>query len=210
MYEQKTSENKYLLQQEFFKLKFESNETISSYCAKLLVLNQKLKTVGEEITDTALVSKMINDLPTRFDHFKQTYLIQAAAGTTLTFDKLREQLLMIETTSGIDSKPSDENQALSAKAKFDHSKKKPKETRECYHCKKKDHLKRDCRKLKAEMQKPGTQQAASASTANSLSLMMASNNDRSRKQDWLADSGASHHMTMNRDWFYEFETIPDN
>lgn len=115
---------------------------------------------------------------------------------------------MIETTSGIDSKSSDENQALSTKAKFDHSKKKPKETRECYHCNKKGHLKRDCRKLKAEMQKPRTQQAASASTTNSLSLMMASNNDRSRKQDWFADSGASH-MTMNRDWFYEFETIPD-
>lgn len=92
VYEQKTPENKYLLQQEFFRLKFESNETISNYYAKLHVLSQKLKTVGEEITDTALVSKMINDLPSRFDHFKQTYLIQAAAGTTLTFDKLREQL----------------------------------------------------------------------------------------------------------------------
>jgi len=58
MYEQRTSENKYLLQQEFFKLKFEDSETVSSYCAKLLVLSQKLKTVGEEVTDTALVSKM--------------------------------------------------------------------------------------------------------------------------------------------------------
>lgn len=70
IYEQKTSENKYLLQQEFFRLKFESCETISSYCAKLLVLSQKLKTVDEEVTDAALVSKMINDLPSRFDHFK--------------------------------------------------------------------------------------------------------------------------------------------
>lgn len=72
IYEQKTSENKYLLQQEFFRLKFESCETISSYCAELLVLSQKLKTVGEEVTDAALASKLINDLPTSFDHFKHT------------------------------------------------------------------------------------------------------------------------------------------
>lgn len=108
MYEQKTSENKYLLQQEFFRLKFEGSETVSSYCAKLLVLSQKLKTIGEEVTDTVLVSKMINDLPSRFDHFKHTYMIQAAAGIVLTFEKLREQLLMIETNSDIEQKSSDD------------------------------------------------------------------------------------------------------
>lgn len=116
---------------------------------------------------------------------------------------------MIETNSDIESKSSNDNQALSAKVKSD-SKKKPKEKRECYHCGKKGHLKRDCRKLKAEKQTDGTQQTASASMTNSLSLMMASNVDGNHEQDWLAGSGASHHMTMNRSWFYEFEPITEN
>jgi len=209
MYEQRTSENKYLLQQEFFKLKFEDSETVSSYCAKLLVLSQKLKTVGEEVTDTALVSKMVNDLPSKYDHFKHTYMIQAAAGTTLTFEKLREQLLIIEINSDNDQKSSDNNQALTVKIKPD-NKKKIKEKRECYHCGKRGHLKRDCRKLKSEKQSENTHQTASASTANSLSLMVASHISGNREQDWLADSGASHHMSMNRSWFCNFEPITEN
>lgn len=40
--------------------------------------------------------------------------------------------------------------------------------------------------------------------------MMASYVSGNREQDWLADSGASHHMTMNRSWFYEFEPITNN
>lgn len=40
--------------------------------------------------------------------------------------------------------------------------------------------------------------------------MMASNVTGNREQDWLADSGASHHMTMNRSWFCEFEPITNN
>lgn len=100
-------------------------------------------------------------------------MVQAAAGTTLTFEKLREQLLMIETKSDIESTRSpDKNEALSAKVKFD-SKKKPKEKRECYHCGKKGHLKRDFRKLKAEERTNGIKQTANTSVANSLSLMMA-------------------------------------
>lgn len=169
-----------------------------------------MKTVGEEITDTALVSKMINDLPSRFDHFRHTYMIQAAAGTTLSFEKLREQLLMIETNSDINSNSTDENQALTAKLKSDNKRNdKPKEKRECFHCGKKGHLKRDCRILKAE-KKENTHKTANASTANSSSFMMTSNINENCQQNWLADSGASHHMTMNRNWFCKFEPIDGN
>jgi len=157
---------------------------------------------GEEVTDTALVSKMVSDLPSRYDHFKHTYMIQAAAGTTLTFERLREQLLIIEINSDNNQKSSDNNQALTVKVRPD-NKKKIKEKRECYHCGKRGHLKRDCRKLKSEKQSENTQQMASASTANSVSLMVASHISGNREQDWFADSGASHHMLMNRSWLLQ-------
>lgn len=65
-------------------------------------------------------------------------MIQAAAGTKLFFEKRREQLLVIETNSDINSKPSDDNQVLAVKIKSDNKKNdKSKEKRECFYCGKK-------------------------------------------------------------------------
>lgn len=69
LYELTAGENKYLLSQKLHQLKFEDGQTVAGYCSQLIVLVQRLKTVGEEVTDTAMVSKLIIDLPAKFDNF---------------------------------------------------------------------------------------------------------------------------------------------
>ena len=69
MYETKTEANKYLLNQALHTLKFRDHHSISSYCAELSVLRQKLITAGDTVSEAALVAKLINDLPSRFESF---------------------------------------------------------------------------------------------------------------------------------------------
>lgn len=99
IYETKTNENKYLLNQEFHRMRFNESQSITSYCAQLVVIRQKLKTVGEELSDSGLVAKLINDLPRRFYHFRSNYYVQTASGVILTFDKVREQLIEANISS---------------------------------------------------------------------------------------------------------------
>jgi len=62
-----------------------------------MVIIQQLEAIGEKISDATLVAKLINDLPAKFDTFRETYYIQAATDRTITFDDIRQQLALIES-----------------------------------------------------------------------------------------------------------------
>lgn len=144
IYETKTNENKYLLNQKFHRMRFNNDQSIASYYAQLAVIRQKLKAIGEELSDSGLVAKLINDLPPRFDNFRSNYYIQAASG--LTFEKLREQLL-VEANISSTAADKDTGDALVTQVKDKTNKNfKKQEKRSCFHCKKVGHIKRDCRK----------------------------------------------------------------
>ena len=77
LYEVTTDSNKYILTQSLHALKFKDGQSVSSYCAELSVICQRLKAAGETVSETTLVSKLMNNLPPKFDTFRETYLIQA-------------------------------------------------------------------------------------------------------------------------------------
>jgi len=87
----------------------------------------------------------------------------------------------------------------------------PRETRECFFCKKPGHLKNDCRAWKAKMsklEKASSQKAESAvSDAESCpknSVAFTINVDTLSSNGWYIDSGATSHMTNDRNFFTEF------
>lgn len=61
--EQNTVSNKYLANQEFHQYRFDSSMTVSSYFSGLLIIKQKLESIGEIMTDATLIVKIVNDLP---------------------------------------------------------------------------------------------------------------------------------------------------
>ncbi|KYQ48808.1 hypothetical protein ALC60_12138 [Trachymyrmex zeteki] len=108
----------------------------------------------------------------------------------------------------------EESVALYAK-KTKHGK-KPKQDKKtfkgkCFNCDEEGHTARQCKKPRRE-----PKQANSASQGKRMShgdaftaSFLSDLSDRPKEDQWLADSGASNHMTFRRDWFDTFETIDD-
>lgn len=116
LYETKTEANKYLLNQALHAMKFKDGQSVQSYCSELAVIVQQLEAIGEKISDAALVAKVINDLPAKFDTFRETYYIQAASDRTIKFDDIRQQLVLIESRRDETISKSDSGDALVTKS----------------------------------------------------------------------------------------------
>src|SRR3954463_2159639 len=75
----------------------------------------------------------------------------------------------------------------------------------CYYCKKKGHIKKNCRKLKADQEKKAeSTSTAGVATENKPELLSVSSG-KPNTDLWVLDSGCSFHMCANRDWFDTYE-----
>lgn len=117
-----------------------------------------------------MVAKLINDLPQKFDTFRQTYFIQDTSGNMLTFEQLRIQLGLIEPTIDHTSMKPEIGEALVANKKSSgRGGQKRREDRECFYYKKKGDIKKNCRKFKSDSAS-GTVEASSQEAAAVLWL----------------------------------------
>lgn len=210
IYESQTAHNKYLLNQELHRFKFQDGQTVASYCAGLTVIVEKLEVTGVKIDSSTLVAKLVDDLPPKFENFRQTYHIQVATGTELSFEQVRNQCQMIEATMTQENSVSGDNgEALVAKKRNGSQwAKQKKEDRKCFYCKRVGHLKKDCRKFKANQSVLAnkTNQEVNTTTNGGGFMALTAVNMTSR-DSWIADSGASKHMIADKSLFSTFKII---
>lgn len=196
--EQNTETNKYLANQEFHQYCFDSSMTVSSYFSGLLIIKQNLESIGEKITDAALIAKIINDLPKDYDFFRQSYRIAAAAGTVLTLSNIQAQLHVIEQDiKNKHGNPVEVGEALITKVpetKKQTQKKNytDKEKRKCWLCGKQGHLRVNCRSKST-----GHTKSTDGSQQKGLLVQVNGHCNGS----WKGDSGSSSHMTRDRNSF---------
>jgi len=149
--EQNTETNKYITNQEFYQYRFDQGMTVSSYFSGLSIIKQNLKSIGETITEAALIAKIINNLPKEYDFFRQSYRIAAAAGSVLTLSNIQVQLQVIEQdVKDKSGSPDDAGEALVTKGsetkKYNQKKiNSDKEKRTCWKCGKLGHLRVNCK-----------------------------------------------------------------
>ena len=66
MYEQNGDTSVHMVQQQFFNLKFEQKMEIAVFISKVEELQCQIKQQGEEISDSLVISKILNSLPSKF------------------------------------------------------------------------------------------------------------------------------------------------
>lgn len=155
VHEQKTEISKELLWQKFYEYKMPENSKIAEHISSIELLVRQLKDVQETISDSAVCSKVINSLPSRFDAFRTVW--DSVSNDKQTFDNLAARLFKKETKMEHDdsemSRLALEVKALQIKLE-DTNKNKDiqdlKKNSNCNYCKKKEHWSRECRKRIAD------------------------------------------------------------
>ena len=176
------------------------------------LLVKQLKDVNEAISNSAVCSKVINSLPTRFNAFRTAW--DSVAIENQTFENLTARLLKEETRTGNDESETTrlalEVKALQSKLEAASFGKKTKNISEikkntsCHYCKHKGHWARECRKRLAEMKEQEKKPSENPAYICDISALytMSSNIE---KTEWICDSGASVHMTGQNEWFTALE-----
>lgn len=212
---QKSESNKIQLQQDFYNARMESGVKISEFVSRMEYITSQLKDFGEQISESALIAKIVSGLPTEYKHFMSAWL--GTAESERTFDKLLSRLLAEEAI--LKETESKESVALNVRidktSKGKSDKKRDKKNIECYHCHKKGHYKRDCRQRKRDEQDSEKKEVntrfnnPSRGRALTARLLSAEALSQADSQSWCLDTGASRHMTMNRHWLDNYKDFKE-
>lgn len=209
-YEQKSENNTYFLQQKYYNFRKEPSDDMATFISKLLEIVHQLRDQNETISDSMVISKILNTLPAEYDHFNDAWESTVTAERTLT--NLRARLMAVEVRLKSRGQEVEEVEALMAKRTFPKksnnkkgnssnnnnkaANKSEKPKGKCFKCGKGGHWKRDCPESK---KKPDGRQEENSSDA--FVCYTATSGDQ---DTWILDSGATDHMSYRREWFENF------
>ena len=221
-----TEINKHLLLQKFFRLEWNGKETVANNIAELESLVAQIKLAGENLSDAILVGKVVTTLPSQFGLIR-------AAWDNLPLDQqtLSNLSQRLQKEEDLSSSSSSSSQNSGAMMSTDKSKKKW-----CKYHKSSFHNTADCRAQKTTTSNTSstpssanTNRPSPANTshtnrsANSTSMVSQTAQDSEdallsfaftnchteHSEDlWIADGGATEHMTGQRHYFTSLQPVP--
>src|SRR5947209_362323 len=190
------------LKQELSHLSKERNETVTNYVGRASALRDQLVAAGHNLGAQELEMSVLNGLPKEYET-----IVTVLETTTneLRLGVLLPKLLQAEQRLSCGEKS--DNRALYTNSANKYKSKtgtgSTSGDKECWYCGKQGHIKADCRKKKQDDQKHrhsgrrGARPSTGGTGHSVVAAMGASPINWS--QEWVLDSGASRHMTGNKE-----------
>ena len=215
-HENKTTSERQALIRKLHTYKIKSAATMSSDLAAIQTLASQINSLGAAIPEDVVAGIIMEALPKSFEQWLDSYLLLSQESRSL------EHLvanLIVKARNMVKNEGHQESVALFARNPVSRQRERgpdKREKRTCHFCHKVGHIKKNCFKYKASQKvSPGAsnQPAQSAQPVQStqdrdgVTLMVAS--CLPARDIWVADSGASHHMSNHREWFTEFHDISE-
>eukprot|EP00877_Chromochloris_zofingiensis_P010255 jgi/Chrzof1/5483/Cz16g04290.t1 len=211
LFQQRSVANQLNLTQELNNLTLQPGETITQLLARARIIWEQLKAAGIDKSEQEVALSVLSGLPADFNTL--VTVLQNQSGP-LTLGGIQKAVLTEQQRAnkvGASTSTAASTKAFYTQNGPNHGRlgdsgtrtsnfnqgngnTKQQEQRKCYYCGKKGHLKRDCRKKKADEQrgpstKASTTMAWTAACNNSISLSSGT---------WVLDSGASRHVCKER------------
>lgn len=223
VFEPKSRVSVHLIQQKFFNLAFE--EPMSIFIAKIEDLCNQLKSMGEELSESMVMTKMVMTLPEKYKHFvsawesvpQQQQNLRELTSRLLVEEERSKNTLEVDTSAALvvnEGERKRRNQNYRG-GSANHANIK------CFSCGKNGHIKRDCvaNRTCYYCRKPGHTINACRYRLNKLQPID-NKNDRnesgkdnafvtnfSDEKSWLVDTGASEHMCYDRNLFSTYTEL---
>lgn len=135
------------LQRKFFTYKYDVSKSATENCMQINQLAEDLKTEGEEIKESWIITRILSTLPQKLHHFRVAW--DSTANTDKNLSKLLERLQLEEDRLKEMSCDSENQSAFIAKnykkGQSTNNNKSSNTSIECFKCGQKGHLKKNCR-----------------------------------------------------------------
>lgn len=216
-FERDTVANKLFLKKKYFRCEMKEGEKINDHLKRLKELTDQLGAIGSKIEEEDQIVTLLGSLPasyatvvtaleTKMDDLKLQFVQQAL---------INEEQKRVHTEDSLGSSGAS---AMSSQVRGN-TQNKAKALGEdnfsswrCYKCGKEGHLKRDCpstkRKYKTHKAKSMVHEDTEDSFDGAFVVNESSQNDL-QHEDWLIDSGASKHMTLNKDVLQNYQQFTE-
>lgn len=195
------------LYEEYFALKMKEDESVTTYVSKCNMLASEIEAQGEKLSEKLKMIRIISSLAPGFNNFKTVwYNIKE----TRSLDTLMSSLQLEEDNlKKNEAAEGGSNVAFAAKMKpkfkqkerlsIDELKKRTK----CKVCNKVGHWARECPQNKNQNgnKNPST---SNKDDKRDLAFMVVEGEKCKESDVWIADSGASSHMSFHKEWFVEY------
>lgn len=169
----------------------EGSSTIEEYVNQIITTAHKLKEAGMNIDDEWIGTLLLAGLG---DEYKPMVMAIESSGIKISSDQIKSKLLQ-EVNS---EKSAASSSAMLSKASSKKSNKSHKQVK-CYGCNKMGHYKNKCPMLKSNGDKDSGKRNSTNGHAHGKELSLTCYvNNQCQKDEWILDSGASAHMTNNR------------
>ena len=215
IHEQRNKTSIHMVHAEFYDYQMNPKDDVATHITKVESLARRLKDLGEEPKEMAVITKILCSLPPSYRTLLSAWDSTPAAEQTLanlTARLLKEQ----EVDKKMESLTLSSNEALVASGRRNSSGNnrrqqqqagnKKKFPGECFHCKKTGHRESDCWQKYPEKKRQRSSGSSGSANASELNALMADTEGNFRNA-WIADSGASEHMCAQKDWFIEFTPL---
>lgn len=146
IFQQKSQMSRHMLLKSFFNYSKEPQDSIADHISKLVDMSERLGVLGEKISKTMLMTKILMSLPSVYNHFHSAW--DSVDAEEQTIENLRTRLMTEESRIALENFGFEDGNAIAMIAKY------PKEDKSkiCNYCKQAGHWKKDCEKLKAKME----------------------------------------------------------
>ena len=211
--ERHSETNRMLAQCEWHNYKFKPGISCSEYLGGLNLLKVKIAGLSRQLEEMDVISKVLHDLPREFDNFRENWRILATENEELmTLDKFSGHLLASELSFNNRRKADAGESSGEAFVSHDsqHRKgKKDKKNVECFNCGKKGHFKSECWSLESsdDDRKDSYSRRGRQNQGKRNNTGFLARNKRGISGEWIADSGASFHMTGDQKNFTSYKAL---
>ncbi|XP_027368845.1 uncharacterized protein LOC113874830 [Abrus precatorius] len=201
------------LSREFELLGMKEGEKVDTYLGRTLSIVNKMKSNGEVINTSMVVSKILRSLTPKFNYVVCS-IEESNDLSILNLDKLHGSLLIYEQRMQ-DCQPNEQvlkivhddrsaagrGRGRSGRGCGRHTLNKA--LIECFHYHKLGHYQYECPELEKKAHYASFEEAAEAEEG--FLLVAYEETQTVQKEDWFLDSGCSNHMTGNKLWFTEIQ-----
>lgn len=203
-YHSKSLANKLFLKKDLFGLKMEEDGDLRDHLNRFNGLINQLNNLDEKLKDEDKAVLLLVSLPKKYNTVMTSLLV---GKMKLDLDETIVVLLEAERLMKQESSDTSDGSAFVVRARDTEKKyaKKHNPNIRCFYCEELGHIQFMCPKAREDLRELKKNRGGSVSLVEADEDVLLVQEEKGSKEEWVLDSGCSHHICGRREWFSSYK-----